>query len=249
MKKYIILFIFLFTTFSARVYALTPTEVPEKTPAESQINKLKDRIASRVAELKLVERRGIIGTVDEVTNTQITLTDLQNAVRFVDVDELTKFSSPSAKGTFGISDIAKGQKLGVLGLYNKQSRRLLARFVDVLTIPKIFHGVVTGVASDTFSLNVTTDKEKFLVDVQTTTKTSSYTNGGGLVKSGFSKIKPGQRIMIAGFYDIKDKTKIIPTRIIIFPELPKNPTITIPASQEVKVASASATPNAKKTNN
>ena len=90
----------------ANVSAVTPTVTVSSS--ETQINQLKDRIASRVAELKLVQRRGIVGTANEISDTQITLTDVQNNTRFVDVDELTKFASPSAKGSFGISDIGKG---------------------------------------------------------------------------------------------------------------------------------------------
>lgn len=238
--------------YPLRAHAVTTTPAPttanEKPSPESQINKLKDRIASRVAELKLVERRGIIGSVTEVSNTSITLSDIQNTTRIVDVDELTKFSSPSAKGSFGISDITKKTKLGVLGLYNKQSRRLLARFVDVLISPIVIHGVVQQVDKDEFTIKVATERETFLVDVQTTTKTSSYTENSGIVRSGFSKIKDGQRILVVGFPDKTDETKIIPTRIITFPELAKNPRISAPLTdisptETTKKASQSAKTN------
>lgn len=235
------------------VHAVTTTPKPTQAAAsttESQINKLKDRIASRVAELKLVERKGIIGTVSESSNTQLTLVDTQNNTRFVDVDELTKFASPSAKDAFGISDIIKGDKIGILGLYNKQSRRLLARFINVLVLPKIIHGAVTAVDNENFTIGVKNDlKETFLVDVQTTTKISSYTKAGDLVRSGFSKIKTGERIMVVGFPDRKDKTKIIPSRIIFFPNLPRNPKIAISPSQTTKeeIAPTVSTSSAKKT--
>src|SRR3989344_7962603 len=104
---------------------------------QQQINALTNKIASRVAQLKLVEKRGVIGKVTDVSNTQITLSDMSGNTRFVDVDEFTKFKSDSK--SFGISDIEKGQKIGALGLYNKQSRRILARFVEVLQIPDFIH--------------------------------------------------------------------------------------------------------------
>ncbi len=226
MKK-ILIFVFLLYAVRLPLYAGSAHAITE-APTESQINKLKDRIASRVAELKLVERRGIIGTVTDVSNTQLTLVDTQNNTRFVDVDELTKFASPSAKEAFGISDIIKGDKIGVLGLYNKQTRRLLARFIDILVLPKVIHGAVASVDSENFMLQVkNAGKETLVIDVQTTTKISSYTKTGGVVKSGFSKIKEGERIMVVGFPDQKDTTKIIPNRIIFFPNLPKNPKIVL----------------------
>lgn len=236
MKK-IFLSIILSTVYSllstVYSYAVSPTSTPPipQDTTEQQINQLKERIASRVAELKLVERRGIMGTVTEVTDTQITLGDAQDNTRFVDVDELTKFSSPSVKEGFGISDIKKGTGVGILGLYNKQSKRILARFVDVVSQPKRIHGAVSSVDNENFTISITSEnKDKTVVDIETVTKTFSFTKASGLARSGFSKIKLGQNIVAVGFYDIKNKTHLIASRIIIFPDIPPNLKITI--SQE-----------------
>lgn len=220
-----------------------PTEKPPASPSggttlplDEQINQLKDRIASRVAELKLVERRGIVGTVTDVSDTQIRLSDTHTNIRFVDVDELTKFSSPSTKESFGISDITKGAKVEVLGLYNKQSRRILARFVTVTSTPAVLRGAVVSVDSNAFVVRIITDeKEEIAVDVETMTKTSSYTKEGGLVRSGFSKIREGSHIVVIGLSGKKEKNlpavrqgRITASRIILLPEIPKNPKITLP---------------------
>ena len=77
---------------SAKTSGKNPTATPTDNPVVQQINDLKDRIASRVAQLKLVERRGVIGTVTAVSDTQLTLVDTNDNNRFIDVDELTKFS-------------------------------------------------------------------------------------------------------------------------------------------------------------
>lgn len=210
--------------------AATPTKAPSPTQninaIEQQINSLKDRIASRVAQLKLVDKRGIIGTVTDVSETQLTINDSAGNIRFVDVDELTKFSSPSAKGSFGISDITKGSTVGVLGLYNKESRRILARFVDVLVMPETIHGAVGAIDKKNYTVTVIkSDNKTVLVDVGDITKTSSFTKDSGLVKAGFSKITEGERITVVGFYDKKDSNKLIASRIIIYPDLPINPNI------------------------
>src|SRR3989344_6735560 len=152
-------------------YAATPTPADKTAEIRDQ---LITNIASRVAALKLVEKRGIIGKVTDITNTQIVVTDLQNNTRFVDVDELTKFSNPSFKGTYGISDIAKDTTIGVLGLYNKESRRILARFINDLTTPFIIHGGVAAIDSENFSLSITTEQGKQMtVEIENITRTSS----------------------------------------------------------------------------
>src|SRR3972149_12145987 len=74
-----------------------------------KIQKLKEMVASRVAELKLVEKRGILGTVKEVSkNTQLTIEDNKGNLRIIDIDELTRFQGLSASKSFGISDVKAG---------------------------------------------------------------------------------------------------------------------------------------------
>lgn len=219
-----LLFTFLFLISTNTVRGATPPPSPEEV--QIQIDELKNRIASRVAQLKLVEKRGIIGAVSDVSQTQITLTDIKDETRFIDVDELTKFEGEARD--FGISDIKKGQTLGILGLYNKQSRRLLARAINEITLPRFINGVVESRDDENFSLTIATDDNKVhAVDVETTTKTFSYTKEDGLARSGFSKIEAGQNVIISGFSDRKDANRITGDRILIFPEIPKNPNIAI----------------------
>ena len=204
-------------------YAATPTPVDKIQEIRDQ---LITNIASRVAQLKLVEKRGIIGVVNDVTNTQISVADLQNNTRFVDVDELTKFSNPAFKGIFGISDITKDSTIGILGLYNKESRRILARFVHVVTTPFIIHGGVAAIDSESFSLSITTEEGKQMtVDIENITRTFSYTPDEGYIRSGFSKIKENYNIIVSGALDIKDESRMTATRVIFFPQIPVSPKV------------------------
>lgn len=213
------------------VYAVKSSPTPTKSEAKETevISDLKERIASRVAQLKLVEKRGVIGTVSDISDTQISITDSHRTTKFIDVDELTKFSSPSVKGSFGISDITKGSSLGVLGLYNKQSKRILARYVDVIFMPTFNRGTIISIDSKNYTFEIMLDTgERKMVDVENITKTLSYSKASGLARAGFSKIKEQEHIFVVGFLDKKDKNRIVASRIILFPEIPKNPKINIP---------------------
>lgn len=239
MKKNVLkIFIFLipltFWLFLGPSTGAATTPTPTTASLETQINDLKNKIASRVAELKLVEKKGIIGTVTDSSDTQITLSDLTGNTRFVDVDELTKFSSSLSK-SFGISDVEKGQTLGVLGLYNKQSRRILAREVNVLSKPpKIIYGGISVIDNKNFEITIVKENgQKVVVSVENVTKTYSYSDGE-LTKSGFSKINVAQTIIVIGLFDKNDPDKILATRIILFPDIdisskinlaPSSPTI------------------------
>jgi len=218
MKKYIfiVLGILLTTVFFAKTLSAN-AQTP--TTSDSLLQKVANEIASKTAQLNLVEKRGIIGTVTDVSGTQIALSDLNGNTRFIDVDELTKFSSPSSN-SYGISDVTKGTLLGVLGLYNKQSRRILARDINVESpFPNIIYGAVADI--DKVNAEITIAKEngqKVVIEVQDITKTSSF-SAGTLSKSGFSKTLTGETIIAIGFPDKQDSHKILGTRIILLPDI------------------------------
>jgi len=249
--KYVILLVIFLSVLVSPVYAVTPTPTGGSLPTQKvteklseQINALKERIASRVAQLNLVEKRGIIGMVKDASGTKITLSDLSGNTRFVDVDEITKFSSLSSKNAnFGISDLTQGAVVRVLGNYNKQSKRILARFVDEMVVPTVIDGVVSDISKADFTLTVATETNKgIIVDIENTTKTSSYTDATSVTKTGFSKITVGQRVHVVGFPNKKESNRITASRILLFPELKVNPKINISTIQD----ESTVTPATKK---
>lgn len=205
----------------ALLFLLNSNMVFAQSPIDSQINQLKERIASRVAELKLVERRGLIGTVVSVSDTQITLSDRNQNTRFVDVDELTKFNpNDSSRKNFGISDIKKGDFLGILGIYNKQSQRLLARFVDEITIQHKIYGTISSLDSKNFTAGISADDKSFTtLNFDTKTRTFSYTKDKGFKKSGFSKIETGNFFIAIGDSDTNAKSTFNAARVFVLPEI------------------------------
>ena len=248
-----------------RVLALTPTPiksgpttspVPSTTSVEKdktlidQINNLKEKVASKVAELKLVEKRGIVGVVATVDGNKITLTDIQSNTRYVDVDELTKFTSSAAKGSFGISDITKGMNISVVGLYNKQSKRILARFIEVYTLPSYLSGTISDVDKVNYTITVASENSvSTIVDIENVTKTFSYTDSEDLTRLGFSKMKKNDRVYVVGYPAKNSKNRIVATRVTVFPELPANQKIIIPQASSDSFEKTTATPSSKVTPN
>lgn len=231
----------------------SPTVSPATTISDSKnndsltekINDLKDKIASRVAELNLVEKRGIMGSVIERTDTQIIIKDIAGISRSIDVDEITKFASPG-KTNFGISDIEKDDVVGAVGIYNKQSKRILARFVDVINLPIVINGVVTKTDDDEFTITITSiDKKNYIVDVEKITKTSEYTKENGIEKSGFTDIRIGERSIVTGYLDNDEADRITATRILLFPEYPKDPRINVSITPEPTEDETTPTPTAR----
>lgn len=209
-------------------YAATPTpspapsqnEVPKDSADLERIQKIKDIVASKVAELNLVEKRGIIGTVSEVANMKIVIKDVKGSTRNIDVDELTKFSIDKKESD--ISDLEKGTTYSFVGLYNKDTQRLLARSVSTVdSIPTHFEGAILEIDEKKFRLVVVNSKgDKKNVDIENSTKTNLATADGDLIRSGFSKLEVNKRILIVGFVDEDDSNLISATRIIHFEDVP-----------------------------
>ncbi len=254
MKNYLAIFLISITLafFPSVSQAVSPTPSPKPTSESvteklsDQINNLKEKIASKVATLKLVEKRGTIGVIKEISNSQITIIDLQNDSRVIDVDEITKFTSGSSKD-FGMSDLKKEMHISAIGLYNKDSEKLLARFIDVVSPPLVIAGVVAEKDKDNFTLTVALEEGKsYVVDIENITKTLSVIDTDS-EKSGFTQIEVGNRVYIVGYLDKKEKNRMVASRILVFASLPKNPKIVIaPAAVDGKSSTVPSTGSGKK---
>ncbi len=194
--------------------------VPENDEELEKVQKIKDIVASKVAELNLVEKRGIVATITEVSGMKITVKDIKENIRQVDVDELTKFDISDDDA--GISDLKKGSTYSFVGIFNKETQRLLARSVNTInTIPFYFEGAIQSVDEDEFQIVIVNAKgEKKTVDIQSSTKTSLADIDGNLVKSGFSKLEENARVLAIGFLGKTDKNMLSAIRIIHFEDVP-----------------------------
>ncbi len=223
----------------------TPTVSPSPTPNPKDINllnQLKEKIASKVAQLNLVEKRGIAGTVVDTTSTQITLNDIQNNTRFIDVDEITNFSSPG-NNSFGISDLTKGTYVSVLGLYNKDSRRILGRFVDVITPPTYVMGEIRSIDEINRQFNLVDENQKTtLIDIEAITHVYTFTQASNITKLGFSQLQAGDTVFVMGYPDKKIHSMIVASRITQFPQAPRDPKINLALPTTEPTISITPTP-------
>lgn len=229
MKKYILFTILALLSMAASsVSAQTPTDSSRSSATTAPIDetemknvkKIIDLVASKSAEEKLASKIGTLGTVTQTTNASLTIQTISGSSRIIDIDEITKFSDPDSK-SFGISDIKKGDLLGIIGILNKISNHVLARSVNKASlIPTYFEGIITDINSKNFQFTAVDENgNKEIVDITTSTKMSSVSIEDGKIKSGFTKVSLGQRIYAAGFPDLKVKGQLNATRFIHFVDL------------------------------
>jgi hypothetical protein len=221
-----VILLMLFVVVTGTTFAAEPSPTTSSI-LNNQINQLKNKIASQVSKLNLVEKRGIIGTVQAVTDSQITLVDNKGNIRYADLDEITKYQSDS-NNNFALTSLKKGILISILGIYNKESERILARYVDAETVPTRYQGEIVSIDNKNFDLTMMTDDQKTeKISVEDTTTMSSYSSGGNLTQYGFSKLNVGDRIFVVGYPDKSDSTLLDAERLIDYLDAPKNPDITM----------------------
>lgn len=197
----ILSFVFLIIpVVSAQTPSVTSPEVisPTLSTEEADIQNFKEKVATKVAELRRENNKAIAGTVTstEGTTTMKFVTD--NDVEFdVKLDEnLTNYFQIAGTAVKEIKkeDVKKGDYIIVDGVVNDKTVQANSVYVDTLLL--VLTGRIIEVNSDDFSIKVLgNDKETYTLDVQSATRqmllnTTTLTEE----KIGFSKIKEGDSI-------------------------------------------------------
>jgi hypothetical protein len=204
MKKNIInLFIFgLFLTLVVSSSAQTVTVTVEPTTTTSsaetkEIQNLKDKIATKVAELQKENQKAIAGVVLSNKDGLVMLKSNDEIEYEVKIDDtLTKIYQiiGAQKKEVKFSDVKKDSYIIVTGPLIDKTVTANFIYLDEQYIVKA--GKITDVNSDDYYIKVTTtEKDNYTLDIETTT-TSQMLNIKTLTpeKIGFSKIKEGDTI-------------------------------------------------------
>lgn len=219
MKNNVIYFLLLsiFIMLSANT-VLAQTSTPSAT-REQEIKELKDKLATKVAELKITSQKVFLGTIKTLSDQKIILTTDTQEIN-INLDENTSLQQEDKTGSkknIKISQLAQGQTLLALGTFNKDSSELLAKNIVARDLATTIVGAVKSVDKKNYQLMVLSNGKEILVDHQTTTKDFLYEEGKNLQKIGFSKFSEGQTVYVYGFMtkDKDGKEMLSAERIII----------------------------------
>jgi len=218
-----------------------PIEEVVAEEAQDAIEKIKDAVASKVAELNLVEKRGIFGEVVETATTEITIEDEAGNQRIIEIDELTRFEGERQSDDFGISDIEAGNSISAVGLYNKDTEKLLARFItQKINIPEHLSGAISEVDEDEFTITIVTKGgNEYLIDIERSTDTFVYEEEE-LLDSGFSRLVIGEKVIVVALPNQNEENRYSAERVLHFAELP--PSDDVKKYLENSESSTEATP-------
>lgn len=192
--------LFLVLVVSSSAQTATVTVEPTTTAVKEQtdeIKDLKDKIATKVAELQKENQKAIAGLVLSNKDGVVSVKANDDAEYEVNIDDtLTKIYQITGAGKKEVkfSDVKKDSYIIVSGpLIDKT---VTANFIYLDEQFLVKAGKITEANSDDYFIKVTTtEKDDYTLDIETTT-TSQMLNIKTLVpeKIGFSKIKEGDTI-------------------------------------------------------
>lgn len=246
MKKFI--FITLFFLLFTRVFAVESINSPTATvtPVKNQqVEDLKERIATKVAQLSQSERRAIYGTIKTITISTLTIETANKDIKIELTDDIKVFQMLKGKRTaLTTEDVTKGDIVSVFGEWDTAVEVLKAKVIFIHNTndatQRVF-GIITETKKSDFTIIMNTkDGTPYVVDFEVGTKTSVWTKEKGIEKGGFSKLIPGDTILIVGTPVPKKENRISALRILNIGNLSGEiPTPT--PTEEVSQATGSST--------
>lgn len=170
---------------------------PTQSIEDKEIQNLKEKIATKVAELREKNNKAVSGFVTNISGLTITIKDESNVDFEIKLDDaLTKYYQVAGTQLkeIKLSDIKKGIFLIITGVASDKTITANTVYVDEMFLIK--SGKITEVDSSNFALKVlSSDKDIYTLEIETTTKQQMINvKTLEVERAGFSKIKEGDAI-------------------------------------------------------
>lgn len=205
-------------THSVLAQKATPSATPKTATASAQIEELKVRLATKVAELRSVVKRAMYGTVKSVSLTSATVETKTKDIKIELTDDVTVSQIISGKRVnLDLEKLEAKDTVTVFGSYDETLDLLKAQYIFIESPTQVTRvsGTVANVDSEEFSLIVNTAEGRSItVDIEKSTKTTVWTGTDGIVKGGFSKIVVGDTVHIVGSPVPKTENHISASRVL-----------------------------------
>jgi len=247
MKKLILIAIlFLFPVGTLAVEASpTATAVPVKN---KQVEDLKERLATKVAQLRQTERRAIYGTVKVTTISTFTIETTSKDVKIELTDDIKVFQMLKGKRTaLTTEDVAKGDVVSVFGDWDTAVEVLKAKVIFIHnsneTMTRVFGTITESKKTDYTITMESKDGKTYVIDFETATKTSVWSKDKGIEKGGFSKLIAADTIVVIGTPVPKKENRISAMRILTLGNLTGEKPTATPTPAEKEATGSSTKPS------
>lgn len=222
-KLFIIIVIF--STFASVTYAATPSSQPtSSTSTESsdlidklkQIEILKEKIATKVAEIRNNEKAASFGNIKKIDKNTLTV-GTKKGDQTIYFSEDTEIYSLIKSGKTKIlsSKLAEGDRVTVFGYLDTDKTSINAKYIYVMPNIISLIGKITDKDTKNFTITLqANDGQTVLVDIETYTKSYSLNLAKKtLDKTGFSKLSQEDVVRVIGTQNEKEDNRISASRI------------------------------------
>jgi len=215
----VISFLFLLDFFILASEKITSDSA--KKESEKEVEILKEKIASKVAELRQENKQVISGKIVAIKQGEIEIVNNNNEKKIVSIDDLlTKYYSINLnqKREINFSDLKKDDYIVVSGIINDKGINADMIFVDEKYI--VDFGKIMEINKEEYWLKVVTStNETISLDIETFTKQWLLNiKSLELEKTGFSKIKEGDTIHFVVRDKKNENNRFSAQKIVIIPQ-------------------------------
>lgn len=223
MLKKIILAVLLTIFFvNLSVHAQT-NDATSSSSQDKEVQELKEKLASKVAELQKKEQKAVAGRITENKNNKLTITTSDNTTYAIKLDDIiTKIYAISTgeKKEVKVGDLKKGDYIIASGPIS--DKLVTANYVYKDEQFLLGSGKITEVNSSNFFLKVLTpEKETVTLDIETSTKKLLVDVKALTTETvGFTKIKEGDTVhyVVKRTGSEREKNRYSATKILIIPQ-------------------------------
>lgn len=206
------------TVVHAQGASASATTTEQTATASADIENLKARLATKVAELRSVVKRAISGPLKTISLTSATIETKTKDIKIELTDDVSVAQNIKGKRTsLTADDLSEKDMVTVFGAYDETLELLKAQYIFIENgpPPDRVAGVVADVDAEDFVLTINTPEGRSIqVDVERATTTNTWTKENGIEKSGFSKITVGDTVHVRGTTNLKKANRLTASRIL-----------------------------------
>ena len=199
------------------------------TPTNAVLDKiqiLKEKVATKVAELRENEKKAVLGTIQSVSAEIIDIKTAKGDKISISYSQDSPMYSLSAKkASITGDDLKKDKTIVAFGYFDSSQNSLDGRAIYLISPQPVFlYGKISDIDRQNYTVTLKDESGKEnIIDIETYTRTQSVTDDKTLQKSGFSRLSPGDTIQVVGTPNAKEDNRYSAVRILVINSVSTTP--------------------------
>ncbi|MBI3954949.1 hypothetical protein HY338_00770 [Candidatus Gottesmanbacteria bacterium] len=175
-----------------------------------QIRDLKEKIATKVTQIRQNSQGALYGQVKEVSTASITLVNLKEEHQIILNSDVNFYSLvDTERKESSLSKITKGMFVSVFGIFDEGKKNLDPKFIYIQKFPVRIIGKIVDIDKASFAITVKENQITTIVDIEKYTKTFKFNpSTDKWSQIGFSKLSVGDFIHIIAISDEKSEERV-----------------------------------------